>query len=272
MKITSVDIIDVANDFASATSKWRPVVVKINTDEGISGFGEVGLAYGVGASAGIGMAKDLAAIIIGMDPMNNEAIWEKMLKKTFWGQGGGGIFSAAMSGIDIALWDIKGKAWGVPLYKMLGGKSREKIRTYASQLQFGWGDSLSEQTPHAGDHGGVIPSYFAPQMRCLRGFPQSFTQVSAWRFTRLPLFYSTNARYNSGTRLHVEAFAATTLIFHIRVGEFKPFVQTFFYEVQLCTVQKLQALAVNHYLNAFVFKHGVFRRWLVNKFQYISHT
>lgn len=44
MKITSVDIIDVANDFASATSKWRPVVVKINTDEGISGFGEVGLA------------------------------------------------------------------------------------------------------------------------------------------------------------------------------------------------------------------------------------
>ncbi len=57
MKITSVDIIDVANDFASATSKWRPVVVKINTDEGISGFGEVGLAYGVGASAGIGMAK-----------------------------------------------------------------------------------------------------------------------------------------------------------------------------------------------------------------------
>lgn len=40
MKITSVDIIDVANDFASATSKWRPVVVKINTDEGISGFGD----------------------------------------------------------------------------------------------------------------------------------------------------------------------------------------------------------------------------------------
>ncbi len=124
MKITSIDIIDVANDFASATSKWRPVVVKINTDEGISGFGEVGLAYGVGASAGIGMAKDLAAIIIGMDPMNNEAIWEKMLKKTFWGQGGGGIFSAAMSGIDIALWDIKGKAWGC--IKCLAAKAARK--------------------------------------------------------------------------------------------------------------------------------------------------
>ena len=140
MKITSIDIIDVANDFQSATSKWRPVVVRINTDEGISGYGEVGLAYGVGASGGFGVARDLAGILLGMDPMRSEAIWEKMLRKTFWGQGGGGIFSAAMSGIDIALWDIKGKALNVPLYQLLGGKTRDKIRTYASQLQFGWGD------------------------------------------------------------------------------------------------------------------------------------
>ena len=139
MKITSIDIIDVANDFSSATSKWRPTVVRVNTDEGISGFGEVGLAYGVGASGGIGVAKDLSALLIGMNPMDTEAIWEKMLRKTFWGQGGGGIFSAAMSGLDIAMWDIKGKALNVPLYVLLGGKSREKLRTYASQLQFGWG-------------------------------------------------------------------------------------------------------------------------------------
>ena len=138
MKITSIDIIDVANDFQSATSKWRPVVVRINTDEGISGYGEVGLAYGVGASGGFGVARDLAGILLGMDPMRSEAIWEKMLRKTFWGQGGGGIFSAAMSGIDIALWDIKGKALNVPLYQLLGGKTRDKIRAYASQLQFGW--------------------------------------------------------------------------------------------------------------------------------------
>jgi len=139
MKITSVDVIEVASDFHSATSKWRPVVVRINTDEGISGFGEVGLAYGVGASAGFGMAKDLAQIIIGMDPMKNEAIWDKMQKKTFWGQGGGVVFTAGMSGIDIALWDIKGKALNAPIYQLLGGKTRDRVRTYASQLQFGWG-------------------------------------------------------------------------------------------------------------------------------------
>jgi len=144
VKIKSVDIIEVANDFQSATSKWRPVVVRINTDEGISGFGEVGLAYGVGASAGFGMAKDLAKIIIGMDPMKNEAIWDKMQKKTFWGQGGGTIISAGMSGIDIALWDIKGKALKVPIYQLLGGKTREKIRTYASQIQFGWGEGADK--------------------------------------------------------------------------------------------------------------------------------
>ncbi len=71
MKITSVDIIDVANDFASATSKCRPVVVKINTDEGISGFGDVGLAYGVGPSPGFAMAQDRAAIATGTDPSKN---------------------------------------------------------------------------------------------------------------------------------------------------------------------------------------------------------
>ena len=147
MKITSVDIIDVKNDLQSAVSKWRPVVVRINTDEGISGFGEVGLAYGVGASAGFGMAKDLAKIVLGMDPFKNEAIWNKMQTKTFWGQGHGtgAVVGAGMSAIDIALWDIKGKALGVPCYQLLGGKTRDKVRTYASQLQFGWGKSPKKE-------------------------------------------------------------------------------------------------------------------------------
>lgn len=140
MKITSIDIIDVANDFQSATSKWRPVVVRINTDEGISGYGEVGLAYGVGASGGFGVARDLAGILLGMDPMRSEAIWEKCCARRSGGRAVAAFFTAAMSGIDIALWDIKGKALNVPLYQLLGGKTRDKIRTYASQLQFGWGD------------------------------------------------------------------------------------------------------------------------------------
>jgi L-alanine-DL-glutamate epimerase-like enolase superfamily enzyme len=139
VKITSVDIIDVANDLHAATNKWRPVIVRINTDEGISGLGEIGLAFGAGASGGIGMARDLAPLIIGMNPMDNEAIWEKLFTKSFWGQGGGGILSAAMSGLDTAVWDIKAKALNVPLYLLLGGKTNESLRAYASQLHLGWG-------------------------------------------------------------------------------------------------------------------------------------
>ena len=111
------------NPLQSAVAKWRPVVVRINTDEGVSGFGEVGMAYGVGASAGFGMAKDLARLLIGEDPMRSEYIWDKMQKKTFWGQGGGTVVSAGMSAIDIALWDIKGKVLGVPCYQLSAGNA-----------------------------------------------------------------------------------------------------------------------------------------------------
>lgn len=62
-----------------------------------------------------------------------------LFQKDFLGDGGRERFYAGMSAIDIALWDIKGKYLGVPVYQLLGGKTNEKLRTYASQLQFGWG-------------------------------------------------------------------------------------------------------------------------------------
>ena len=161
MKIVSVDIIDVKNPIQSAVAKWRPVVVRINTDEGISGFGEVGLAYGVGASAGYGMVKDFARLLLGVDPMRSEFLWDKLQKKTFWGQGGGTVVSAGMSAIDVALWDIKGKALGVPCYQLLGGKCRDELRTYASQLQFGWGD------PEKKEHLTTPEQYAAAAVRAV---------------------------------------------------------------------------------------------------------
>ena len=140
MKITSVDcmIIDSGNP-CNGRNTWNPIIIRVNTDEGISGFGEVGVAYGRGYRAGFGIIQDFAEVIIGEDPMNIEKIWEKIYRTTFWGLGGGTIISAGMSAIDIALWDIKGKALGVPVYQLLGGKTNEKLRVYASQIQFGWG-------------------------------------------------------------------------------------------------------------------------------------
>ncbi|MCD8150948.1 MAG: mandelate racemase/muconate lactonizing enzyme family protein [Clostridiales bacterium] len=134
MKITSVDVIECRPNVMGSV-----IYVRINTDVGISGFGEVGLSYGKAHYAGVGIARDFRALIIGKDPMKAEAIWEMIFRSTFWGMGGGTVINAGMSAIDTALWDIKGKAYGVPVYELLGGKTNEKIRAYASQLQFGWG-------------------------------------------------------------------------------------------------------------------------------------
>ena len=147
MKITSIDALQLpsGNSGASSRGAWSPVLVRINTDEGISGWGEAGVAYGKGWRAGLGMIQDFAEQIIGMDPMNVEEVWETLFRKTFWGMGSGTIVSAAMSAIDIALLDIKGKALGVPVYQLLGGKTNTRLRTYASQIQFGWGSEIKKQ-------------------------------------------------------------------------------------------------------------------------------
>ena len=127
---------------------WRPIVCRIYTDEGIYGDGEAALAYGESQIAAFGIVQNFAKLIIGMDPLQHEVIWDKLYRTTFWGQNGGPVIFAGISAIDIALWDIKGKYYNAPIYELLGGKRREKLRTYASQLQFSWGpDIIPQRTP-----------------------------------------------------------------------------------------------------------------------------
>lgn len=141
MKIVSVEIIKSATGGrASDGTLWNPIFLRINTDEGISGFGEIGLAYSDAINAAVGICRDFSQIIIGRDPMKIESIWDTLHRSTFWGQGGGTVIFAGISAIDIALWDIKGKALNVPVYQLMGGKTNDRLRTYASQIQFGWGN------------------------------------------------------------------------------------------------------------------------------------
>ncbi len=136
MKINRVEIFDT---FCPERPTWHPVFVRVHTDEGISGVGEAGLAYDLGHSAAAHMTQEFAkAMLIGWDPFQTELLWSRMLRESFWGLGGGPVVYAAMSAIDTALWDIKGKALGLPVYQLLGGKVTKKLRTYASQLQFDW--------------------------------------------------------------------------------------------------------------------------------------
>lgn len=135
MKITSVEIFCADYDKHAPN---QPVFIRINTDEGISGFGEAGVAYGNSKYAAMGQLRDFASLILGENPMQIEKIWNKLQKETFWGLGGGTVIFSAISAIDIALWDIKGKALNAPIYELLGGKMRDEVRAYASQIQFGW--------------------------------------------------------------------------------------------------------------------------------------
>ena len=143
MKITQIDIM---TPHIQENPMWRPILCRIHTDEGIYGDGEAALAYGIASPAAAGMIRDLATLIIGMAPLDSEVIWDKLYKSTFWGQNGGPVVFAGISALDIALWDIKGKAFNVPVYKLLGGKRRDNLRTYASQLQFGWSDHAETLT------------------------------------------------------------------------------------------------------------------------------
>jgi len=136
MKIKNVEIFKM---YCKDAFGWAPIGCRVHTDEDIYGDGEAALGYGIGSSAAFGMIKDLSSLVIGMNPMDTEVIWDKLYKTTFWGQNGGPVVFAGISALDTALWDIKGKALNLPLYSMLGGKKRDKLRTYASQIQGGFG-------------------------------------------------------------------------------------------------------------------------------------
>lgn len=102
--------------------------VKVETDQGIHGIGE---AYSCGPDeATRAVVMDFKPWLIGQDPRNIEHIWNLMYNFTRFP--GGMVVNAAMSGIDHALWDIAGKAAGLPTYMLLGGKVRDKIRVYES--------------------------------------------------------------------------------------------------------------------------------------------
>ena len=120
----------------------HPVLLELVTDDGTTGVGEAAVAYGVGGTAAAAMVKDLVeAMVLGRDPFAIEELWTEMYDHTFWAKGGGSIMFAGISAIEQALWDIKGKVLGVPVYELLGGRMRENVRVYAN----GW--SYSSHTP-----------------------------------------------------------------------------------------------------------------------------
>lgn len=107
----------------------QTLLVKITTDQGIVGWGESHAVMTPRAAATI-ISDLFKPVIMGEDARRIEAIWEKMYSTQRLRGYGTGYFTRAMAGIDIALWDIVGKASGLPVYQLLGGKFRDRIPTY----------------------------------------------------------------------------------------------------------------------------------------------
>ena len=129
MKITGLKIHIFSSQHKNAKRNW--LIVRLFTDEGIEGIGESSM-----------LSNDLLVeslledwvqnYLIGKDPMSHELHWTRLYLDNM--DKGGRLFSTALSGIDIALWDLKGKILNSPVYSLLGGPYQEKIRVYAN----GW--------------------------------------------------------------------------------------------------------------------------------------
>ncbi|HZU91858.1 MAG TPA: mandelate racemase/muconate lactonizing enzyme family protein, partial [Stellaceae bacterium] len=120
------------------------LLVEIETDERITGIGEAGV--GGGATATV-IEKALKPMLIGEDPLLIEALWQRMFARTRQ-FGRRGVVMNAVSGIDIALWDIAGKAARLPLYRLLGG-CRERVEAYASGGFYQEGKSIDDLAAEA---------------------------------------------------------------------------------------------------------------------------
>lgn len=166
--------------------------VKVYTDEGLTGLGEAGIS---GKELAVkGLVETYRPILIGRDPSRIEHIWQTLWRGQFFR--GGHIHAAAVAAVDLALWDLRGKALGVPVYELLGGRTRDYVRCYC-HVQRSGADNLS---PRAGIDDMVA---YAKQ------------QVEAgWRFVRFGVGEGDSRQHGGileqshALRWTVEAFAA----------------------------------------------------------------
>ena len=116
--------------------KPRIRLVRITTDSGLTGWGETTLEGRPRSTAGA--VDEIADYLIGKDPLRIEHHWQHVYRSAFFR--GGNVLMSALSGIDQALWDIAGKHYDAPVYRLLGGPVRDRVRVYAH-----WGISSTEE-------------------------------------------------------------------------------------------------------------------------------
>ena len=156
--------------------KRDAVLIKVTTDEGIIGWGEAHHGRCPGAIAKL-VDTTFKELLLGMDALNTISVWEKIYKMQLSSHGMGYASTMALSGLDIALWDIKGKYLNSPVYKLLGG-SEKKIPSYAGGIALGWQqpESLVEEA-----HKHISNGYAAIKLRVGDNLKDDFLRVKTVR-------------------------------------------------------------------------------------------
>src|SRR5690606_5997557 len=141
-----------AASFAVPFKFAETTLVRVETDDGVVGWGEVHAP--VGPEVGKSIIDTLIAPnLVGRDPLMPAVLWDDMYALMRPRGHALGFMQEAISGVDIALYDVAGRALGVPVYTLLGGKRRDSVRTYASVLQWLQPEDLAEAAIRYGDAG-----------------------------------------------------------------------------------------------------------------------
>ncbi|AMV18868.1 mandelate racemase/muconate lactonizing enzyme family protein [Planctomyces sp. SH-PL14] len=140
MKITQItcQILRIKNVEAKTASSQDSVLIRVKTDTGLEGIGEADsspemVKAVIDAPFSHNVATGLRQLLIGENPLDTERLWQKMYRRTMYA-GRRSVTITAMAAIDMALWDIKGKHFGEPIHRLLGGKQHDRILAYASIL------------------------------------------------------------------------------------------------------------------------------------------
>jgi galactonate dehydratase len=124
--------------------------IRIYTDQGLVGQGEATDA----AQGAPGLVLYFRQQLLGKDPLNVDAIWERLRRSGIFAGAQGGQFVTALSGVEIALWDLAGKALGIPIYQLMGGKFRDRVRMYCdSDMKDAMGAEADRKLPWIRDAG-----------------------------------------------------------------------------------------------------------------------
>lgn len=152
---------------------------EIETDDGVIGLGNAALAPDL---VKLAIDQHYAPLVIGEDPFDYAYLWEKMYRRTHaWGRKGIGM--TAISAIDIALWDLMGKLTGKPVFKLLGGRTKEKIPVYYSKLYSDTVDAMQSEAQTAFDAGyqGFKTRFGFGPKDGMKGMRENLNRVEALR-------------------------------------------------------------------------------------------